>query len=134
VWVEDENDGSSLSGMCLSPDRSMLYVADRAGVVHVLDTRASGSSRVKAKSKAAQKLQLSENAINSLSINPMDGHMLASAGKDRSVRVWDLRAVKTDKPLNSWAHNYSVNSVEFSPSGRMVSGSDKPLRTVFYQY
>jgi len=129
LWTEDPEEGSALSAMTVSPDRHTLYVGDRAGVLHVVDTRAgsAASSAVTRKAKSSRadthQMQLSQNAINSLSINPLDKHMLASAGKDRTVRVWDLRKVVADKPLASWEHAYSVNSVEFSPSGRMMAST-----------
>ena len=71
----------------------------------------------------ADVMQLCDAAINSVSINPLDAHMMATAGKDRKVQVWDLRRVSKDKPLAMFNHGYSVSSVYFSPSGRMMAST-----------
>ena len=119
VWVADEDKGNGISAMCMSPDRSCVFIGDRDGNLHRVDTRVdTGASASSSRSRSSSKINLSTHALNGLSVNPMDSNMLASAGKDRMVRVWDLRHTK--EALHAWAHGYSVNSVNFSPSGHMV--------------
>ncbi|MFQ6018819.1 MAG: c-type cytochrome, partial [Kiloniellaceae bacterium] len=51
-----------------------------------------------------------------------DGRIAASAGWDRTVRLWDLRAQAPRAVLNG--HRDNVNAVAFSPDGqRLLSGS-----------
>ena len=57
-----------------------------------------------------------------LSLSP-DGRLLASAGNDRSVRLWDLRTGREARTL--LGHEGSVMTVSFSSDGaRLASGSD----------
>eukprot|EP00980_Cylindrotheca_fusiformis_P006650 scaffold1390_cov138-Cylindrotheca_fusiformis.AAC.53 len=52
-----------------------------------------------------------------------DGNVLASAGLDNSIHIWDIRkflshkSKKSLKPVSSFAAGRSVNSAFFSPSG-----------------
>jgi len=59
-----------------------------------------------------------EGAIHSVAFSP-DGSMLATGGKDKTVRLWDMRTGKQLAGLS--AHADAVNSVAFSPNGRMIA-------------
>lgn len=47
-----------------------------------------------------------------------DGTLLASTGRDGSVRLWDA---KTRQPRGTIGHNTTVRSVAFSPDGRILA-------------
>ena len=61
--------------------------------------------------------------IRSVAVSP-DGTLIASASRDRTVRMWDSKTgASIGKPLEG--HGDDVNSVTFSPDGtKIASGSD----------
>src|SRR6266545_2877113 len=64
--------------------------------------------------------------INSVAFSP-DGQLLASAGRDRTVRVWDL--ANGHEAIRYRKHGDNVRAVAFSPDGKLIaSGGDKDVR------
>ena len=60
--------------------------------------------------------------VQSVAFSPVDNSLIASAGGHNTIKLWDLRR-NTVKMLRG--HNDKVNSVAFSPNGRLlVSGSE----------
>ena len=57
-----------------------------------------------------------------------DGRLLASCGKDKTVRLWDPAASEHRRTLTG--HNGAVYDVAFSPDGRLLAscGKDKTVR------
>ncbi len=69
-------------------------------------------------------------AVNSVSFSP-DGRLLASAGADRAVALWDV--TNPDRPVRvaeAREHRRSVRTVAFSPDG-LVLASGARDRSVF---
>lgn len=120
-WVESEgDDGASASAFHLTPDQSMAWIGDRAGVIHGVDPRSDHGSRGSGK-KAAQKLVVGEKSINAINFSPLDSNYFLTGGLDRIVKAWDIRSFKEDRPLNQWGHpDGAINSVCFSPSGQLA--------------
>jgi WD40 repeat protein len=58
--------------------------------------------------------------VTSLAWSP-DGKRLASASKDRTVRVWDMG--NGQEVLRCRGHNDNVNAVAFSPDGKLIASA-----------
>ena len=61
-------------------------------------------------------------SVETVAYSPVNSSLIASAGGDNSVKLWDLA---NDVVTTLGSHNNKVNSIAFSPDGkRLVSGSD----------
>eukprot|EP00978_Attheya_sp_CCMP212_P047688 scaffold422987_cov55-Attheya_sp.AAC.1 len=100
-----------------SADEKCLFLSSSAGTVMHVDLRSKGHLTF-------NKL-LSEKKINSVSLHP-NGTTLATAGLDTTVKLWDIRKLKstsknsTPTPLATHISGKSVNSAFFSPSGKTL--------------
>mmetsp|Transcript_13664 Transcript_13664/g.29697 ORF Transcript_13664/g.29697 Transcript_13664/m.29697 type:complete len:592 (+) Transcript_13664:182-1957(+) len=109
---------------CLDPrnaDDRCLFMSTSKGTVLHLDLRSKG--------KITFHHELSEKKINTVSLHP-DGNIMATAGLDCTVKLWDIRKFKSPKvahkattgckPLGTQQAGRSVNSAFFSPSGKSI--------------
>ncbi len=61
-------------------------------------------------------------SVNAVAYSPVNSSLIASAGGNNTVKIWDLADGRVDT-LGS--HKNTINSLAFSPNGtRLVSGSD----------
>ena len=74
---------------CVAPDDNTIYLADSEGILTCRDRRIkseAGGSNV-------WRIQAHEKKINTISVNPVEQHILATASLDRTVRLWDARTL-----------------------------------------
>jgi eukaryotic-like serine/threonine-protein kinase len=98
--------------VAISPDGKALAAGTTDGRVFVMDAETGRKKRV---------LQGHQpGPIKSLAFGS-NGPRLASAGWDRTVRVWDL--ANGDKPLTLTGHGDAVLGVAFDPDGRHIASA-----------
>lgn len=67
-----------------------------------------------------------QERVNSIAYNPADSRILASAGKDKTIKLWDLRLEKPeDDPITITKHTKEVTSVAFSHDGKFLASGGK---------
>jgi WD40 repeat protein/predicted Ser/Thr protein kinase len=94
-----------------SLDGSVLVAVDATGsvlAVHLVDTR--------------ERLRLSghRGGVPGMEFS-RDGRMVASTGKDETIRIWDS---VTGKPLQVWEDHLEGQTVCFSPDGRWLASGN----------
>jgi WD40 repeat protein len=115
-----------IDSLALSPDGKWLVVGRHesdagkiAGTLDLWDLSANPP-------KLSQTVdQAHSSAILTLAFSP-DSKLLASAGGDRKIVIWDMAQPGNIKPMqNLFGHVRAINSVAFSPDGKLLaSGSD----------
>ena len=106
----------AVSALAYAPDGKLLVSAGTDGSVRVWD-RAGNGSRV---------LRNQGYALYAAAFSP-DG-VLATAGKDRIVTLWDVASGNIIRTLDR--HDAEIHALVYSPSGRLLvsAGGDRTVR------
>jgi len=107
-----------IMGTAFSPDGVLLATADRNGNVMVWEAENGGEFYILGQHKAS----CSDLAWRA------DSNILASSSLDGTISLWEMNE---GKQVKNWsAHNGGVQSVSFTPDGKVVScGNDGITRT-----
>jgi WD40 repeat protein len=100
-------------------------------VTHVAISRdgktiASGGDNLRlwdARGKITRTIDIPGRYVEALALSP-DGEMLATGGRDKTVRLWD---VKTGNQLQQYKHPGTLRAVAFSPDGKKLASGDLQL-------
>ncbi len=104
-----------ISALVFNPQGKQLFTADFHGAVHCWDYTAPDSKPLWTIARA------DANVTRTLAASP-DGKLLASAGDDNVVRLWNTADGKPAKELPG--HNGGIYSLAFHPDGKALASGD----------
>jgi len=91
--------------------RALLF-ATLDGEVGRIDTRAKGPAEI---------WECSEKKIGGCHVLPRDPNYFSTASLDRTVKIWDIRAMR--RPVVQHSSRLSVSSAMWSPTGKLATTS-----------
>jgi len=95
-----------------APNGDLIAVGDRTGIIRIWDVRQADDIRV------VRFLRGHPASINALTFNPVNAGLLASCGRDLTVRLWDTDSGDELASLPAYGAN---GAVQFDPTGRYLA-------------
>ncbi|KAL4441841.1 hypothetical protein ABPG77_003757 [Micractinium sp. CCAP 211/92] len=115
------SEDAEYSCMDVTSDGRTALLGDNEGAVVLVDTRQAPRP-----APGGGALTVHGKKVNTVSIEPLQEQVFATASTDTSIRLWDLRAWgKGAKPLATAGHPQACQAALFAPDGsrRLVSTS-----------
>lgn len=110
---------SAVVCLAFTPDRKTLITGDENGTVRLL----SPEGQLKTTLRSHK-----DGPAFAVAVSP-DGKKLATGGRDKVIKVWDISKPKTPTPSVLTGHTNPVLALAFAPSGdALVSVADEQMR------
>ncbi|RKP15448.1 WD40-repeat-containing domain protein [Piptocephalis cylindrospora] len=115
VWDEEESEVGLLACMDASY-YPVIWYSTHTGKVGRRDIRMGK------KEEGKGIWSVLDDKIGCVQVNPRQPHYLATASRDRAVRIWDIRALRPEgsEPVAEMPHGKSVTSAYWDPLGTRV--------------
>ncbi|RLB55683.1 MAG: hypothetical protein DRI34_10205 [Deltaproteobacteria bacterium] len=100
--------------LAASPGGTQMATGTAGGEVEIWDTRPAGAG-----SRADRRLVKLDVPLSTLAYSPQ-GDLLAVAGREKVLRVWNMASGKIVRELRG--HQGTIRSIAFSPDGKLLAG------------
>jgi WD40 repeat protein len=109
------------------PVRALRLGIEASGVAHTVEASSALLTALQHNPGRITTLE-ADGGVQAVAFSP-DGRMLATAGDDNKVTLWDRRQLKRLEPQLT-GHRDEIVSLDFSPDGRMIvtGGGDSTVR------
>ncbi|KAI1308970.1 DNA damage-binding protein 2 [Halotydeus destructor] len=117
IFRTDDSGGNHwFTGLDVHPSNKKLYVGDTRGYLHIMPQDGTGKY---------EHFHLHKSKIHCVDIHPRNHNILATTSVDHTAKIWDIRNLKSEFPLEVLEFDGVVNSGFFrkSDGGKFVTVS-----------
>lgn len=117
------SDMGEIKVLSVSPRGDIFAIGDSKGQIIIYEFTSTAFNPDTPKSKFQAHGTPKEAPVNSLAFNPKR-KLLASAGDDCKIKLWDLSKKSQEKTLGEGEHDVPINVITFSPDGKFLASGD----------